>query len=626
MKDYIIIFWVFIPLKILWAQDSLQHIQVIDTVVMVNGLRNDLNVGHHIIKINLEDEVYQLSSNLSDLLSKKSTIFIKNYGPSNIATLSNRGGNANHTNVIWEGVNIQHKMLGLNDLSILPAFFSDNIQFQYGGNAANSGNGSLGGTLLLNSHAKNLKGFRFEGFLEGGSFERWAKGMKIQYGNRNYYFCNKVFVEKARNNFPFFDLNGIDRPIKEMVNGDLEKYGVLQEHYINIHPLKINFKAWYQYNRRSISPSLLISSSNDQQIDATLRFSSNIKYLFNNNTITLRQAVIIDRLDYFYNYIESSSNILNSITGIHYENYLSNRFKFLIDLGYDHSTVHSDNYSTAAKQDRISINAGSIFTLNKFKTHFNIRTEWVDERFIRPAVSTGGQLNYKNIQLSYLISYNYRIPTLNDLYWLNQGNPALLPEYSFSSELGFHFDKSLFKNQSFNFSLVAYSNLVDDWIIWVPDANGIWRPENISQVWTKGIECSLGQNFQINKFRCSLNLMYTFTHSNRTRDVTTAFIGKKLIYIPEHQLKVNFGIQFKAFHLELIHTFISERFIDEINESALPYYNHLDLYFSQKINIRENEMVVYLKCSNLLGEDYQVVAQRPMPWQQFTAGIRYRLQ
>ena len=93
------------------------------------------------------------TSSLSELLSHQSAIHIKSYGNGNIATTSMRGGNANHTAILWNGLNIQNAMLGQTDLSIIPSAFFDQISLEYGGASAMWGSGAIGGSIHLKNNS-----------------------------------------------------------------------------------------------------------------------------------------------------------------------------------------------------------------------------------------------------------------------------------------------------------------------------------------------------------------------------------------------------------------------------------------------------------------------------------------
>ena len=56
----------------------------------------------------------------ADVLGARLVLYIKNYGPGQLATLSLRGTSAQHTAVLWNGLNIALPTLGQNDLALLP--------------------------------------------------------------------------------------------------------------------------------------------------------------------------------------------------------------------------------------------------------------------------------------------------------------------------------------------------------------------------------------------------------------------------------------------------------------------------------------------------------------------------
>ena len=93
------------------------------------------------------------TSSLAELLSNQSTVHVKSYGNGNIASTSMRGGNASHTALLWNGLNIQNAMLGQPDLSIVPTFLFNNVSLEYGGGSAIWGSGAIGGSIHLQNNA-----------------------------------------------------------------------------------------------------------------------------------------------------------------------------------------------------------------------------------------------------------------------------------------------------------------------------------------------------------------------------------------------------------------------------------------------------------------------------------------
>ena len=69
---------------------------------------------------------------LSDLVSENTTLYIKSYGPGGISTPSLRGTSAGHTQIAWNGINLNSPMLGQFDLSLVPAGLIDGIDVYMG--------------------------------------------------------------------------------------------------------------------------------------------------------------------------------------------------------------------------------------------------------------------------------------------------------------------------------------------------------------------------------------------------------------------------------------------------------------------------------------------------------------
>lgn len=88
---------------------------------------------------------------LTDLLAFNTPLAFKNYGPGQLATVSFRGTSANHTAVLWNGININQPNLGQTDFSTLPIAGFDRLAVQYGSSASVVGSDAVGGSVLLSS-------------------------------------------------------------------------------------------------------------------------------------------------------------------------------------------------------------------------------------------------------------------------------------------------------------------------------------------------------------------------------------------------------------------------------------------------------------------------------------------
>ena len=109
----------------------------------------------------VDEDLLQLqpATHIGEQLAQSTGVFVKSFGASSSATTSIRGGSAEHTRVLWNGLPLENPMLGQLDFSLLPAIFIDDISVHFGGNAATWGNGAIGGTVQLENRTDwNKKG------------------------------------------------------------------------------------------------------------------------------------------------------------------------------------------------------------------------------------------------------------------------------------------------------------------------------------------------------------------------------------------------------------------------------------------------------------------------------------
>ena len=66
--------------------------------------------------------------NLAQLLAYSSPLNIKVYGQGQLATTGFRGAGAQHTAVLWNGINLQNSMNGQTDFSMFPVDFADEVR------------------------------------------------------------------------------------------------------------------------------------------------------------------------------------------------------------------------------------------------------------------------------------------------------------------------------------------------------------------------------------------------------------------------------------------------------------------------------------------------------------------
>ena len=236
------------------------------------------------------------TQNLSDLIRSESSVFIKSYGPGNLATSSIRGASANQTAIIFNGFNINSPMNGISDLSLIPVCFFDDMQIQYGGSGTLWGSGAIGGSIHLNNQPVFNKGIKISAGSSIGSFNSLRQNIDILLSGQKWTSMLRTFRLTAENDFPFYNTTLSDTPLRNQTNSEIEQSGLLFENYFKLNKKQnLELILWYQKNQRNIPPNMLQVEEKANQDDKSLRLTTEWKRSFSKTDIFIRSAFFTKR-------------------------------------------------------------------------------------------------------------------------------------------------------------------------------------------------------------------------------------------------------------------------------------------------------------------------------------------
>jgi vitamin B12 transporter len=215
------------------------------------------------------------------------------------------------------------------------------------------------------------------------------------------------------------------------------------------------------------------------------------------------------------------------------------------------------------------------------------------------------------------VGKNFRMPTFNDMYWTVGGNPNLRPERSVSFDAGVI--SSLRGPWVLECEATYYSIDTKDRIVWMPQANNLWTPINISRVLSQGVELSARLKLWDERitFGCVQNIMNVVKKSSNGADDPTA--GKQLPYLPVASTMVDAAAYVDNFSVNLRVSATGERFSTEDNNPryAMPSFATVDANLGYKFLYAHVAAKLKLEANNLFNADYQIIAQQPMPLRSF---------
>lgn len=575
---------------------------------------------------------------INDLLSRHSPVFIKSYGQGNMATASFRGTSASHTKVLWNGIELNNPMLGQSDFSQIPVSLIDNVAIRYGGAGISKSSGSLGGSVTLNNSPKWEDKFHAAITQYAGSFDTYYTAADLKAGNNTFLSRTRFLYGVSENDYKYLD-NFTDRvnpPLKERQHSAFNSTAVLQEIYLRDKKKNVfTARVWGQQHYREIAPPLGVSQTINQasQSDEAIRFMASWGRQSGNTSLHATSGYIYDFLHY--------KNPLSEINSKNYSGRFqqsagfktkpNDAFAFEGEVKYTRTDVNSNNYQSNKQRQNLTAFAGvEYMPIARLSARVSLRQNIVDSRLLPVIPSLG--LDYQLLQdkkmfLKANISRNYRLPSLNDLYWYPGGNPDLLPEKGITMESGISLEQQLLATLRLNAEITGYRNEVTNWIAWMPDSlMNYWTPDNVNEVVSQGLESALKLHLRQGEWNMMLHLSYVFTEATVEKTASgNAITGKQLVYVPKHNLQSSLRVTYHRSTMDVVTRYTGKRYTASDNTAFMPSFQTTDLAIGQKIEAGRVEGRVMLKVNNLFNENYQVVAWYPMPRRNYLLSLKIQL-
>lgn len=593
-----------------------------------------MGIGNHTVSIDTVQYFFQQSGSLSEVLQNGSVVFIRSYGLGGLATVSLRGTASTQAAILWNGINLQSPMNGIYDMSLIPSFFLDDVRVQHGSSGALFGSGAMGGSIHLLNKAHFNERLCVGYAASYGSFSKWMQGGTIGWGSNRWYTYTRGFYHTAENNFRFRNLAEYGKPLQRLSNAAIEQYGILHEQGVNLSHNNskksvLTCRLWRQWNDREIPPAMTVRESRQQQIDGIWRAAVTYEYATSYWETVFRNA-------YFHEYIVfrdplvslHDSYVAHSLIS-EWENKmrLGSRHLLLAGVNYMFHRAISNNYIGG----RPIMHRGALFfsyryvsLSQKIRVVAGIREEMVNRQLtpFTPSLASEYQL-VQWICLKTSISANFRVPTFNDWYWRLGGNPSLKPEKGWSHELGFVVEKKS-AYVLLRAVFTGFSNIINNRIVWLPNDIGIWTPDNIERVWSRGVEVGTSAQFQQKNFCLRAMVDYQLVKATNAKDmINSSQAGKQLIYTPLHRCLLQFIAGYKTTTLHYLHQFNGAMYYTADNKKSIPFYHVANLIISQQVFVKQFSCKVYLKANNLFNSSYQVIIWRPMPPFHVEAGMQF---
>lgn len=604
-----------------WAQRTDTVLQLPVAEITASNLR-EANIGS---RQETWDSTWQLGQNIGDRLGSSSGIFLKTYGLGSLATTSIRGAAAVQTAVVWEGFSLRNPALGLIDLSLLPSVFADEISLQFGGGSAAWGSGAIGGTILLQNKPQLGRGFGAEAGLGLGSFGQRIAEAKLRFGRSNWASATRAFHQRATNDFSYPVGPGLPR--RQQTNAALRQSGLLQEfHFKPAANQLVSSSVWAQTSSRELPPTSTQSRSMAHQADDLLRATLHWKSWGPHAATHAKAGLFYEKIDYRDEQtgLVAISRFWTEVAELDHQWEWGKAHRLQVGANQTFTKAFSDNYAQPPERHELAMFAAYTFQQGKWQLQANARQGLADGERVPFVPSLG--LCYawrKGLKLRAQTGRNFRLPTLNDLYWQPGGNAGLQPESGWSAELGLDF--SLKRKIGYQYGVTVFHRRIQNWILWhLAEAAAYYTPANLAEVWSRGIEQRASLGFSLGPHtQVALALGYDLVHSTNEVAVSNPRLaaGEQLAYVPIHQAFGQLSIGGDTWEARYLHRFTGP--VTTLTD-PLDAYQLGSLGARKRLHLARFDLNFFIQIENLWNKTYRVVERRPMPGRYLQSGFSLR--
>lgn len=606
-----------------------------------------------------------IALSMADVLGYNSSIFVKSYGRATLSTVSFRGTSAGHTQVTWNGMPVSNPMLGTTDFSTIPSYFIDRASLLHGSSSLGETSGGIGGLVQLATAPVEPDGLRAQ-YVQGiGSFSTFDEFLRVSYGSEHWRASTRVVYSSSANDYTYINhdkkLNIYDdehnivgqyHPRERNRSGAFKDLHALQDVYYRDGANSAGVSVWYVNSDREL-PMLTTDYGDERdfenrQREQTVRAVASWDHYGAGWKTSVRAGYIYTGLAYDYSRdngsgamtaMTRSRSYVNSFYGKADGEYTPMRnLSFNVSLsGRQHSVRSHDKNVTVAGS---SAPAAVGYAVQRSEISATLTARWrpveragvsllVREEMngtawspVMPALYLDAVL-WPAISLTARASVarNYRFPSINDLYFMPGGNPALRPEKGFTYDAGLSFETGRQGIFTISGSATWFDSRIDDWIQWLPTPKGFFSPRNVMSVHAYGIETSANAGYvPARDWLIDASASFAWTPSVNTgapasdADRST---GKQLPYVPRRSASATVRLSWRSWSLLYKWCHYSQRYTMSSNDATLtgrlPAYYMSNIELEKNLTFRPCDLSVKVAVNNLFNEDYLSVLSRPMP-------------
>ncbi len=597
--------------------------------------------------ISSADFIHYNAFNIADAVRNFSGVIIKDYGGvGGLKTVSVRGLSANHTSILYDGVQINDAENGQVDLSKLTL---NNVQQITLYNAQPPtllqtarayASASVLSIETIKPHLEASKPYLITAGIKGGSFGlvnpylQWQQRL-----NNDWSFIINTYTQNANGNYKYQLDDGASSTQQTRVGTGVAIQQIDGALYWNTTDNKFNLHINYYNSDRGLPGAVRLYTPppiGQKLYNRDLFVQSGFEHDWHNSLKLLVNAKFSqNQLHYFDPQFPNSVGFLDQhfsqreyyqSTALVYHIKPNWEVSYSADLSVNNMNADLANFRYPTRITLLNVIATNLtfsdWTLQGSLLNTNIN-ETVKTGVTVPnrnvysptLMATIKPFNDKNFQLRGFYKYIFRLPTFNDQYYNFISNLNLKPEFTHQYDLGFSYSKSL--QGLFDYITLttdAYYNNVTNKLVFIPTVNYGYT-QNFGKVDIKGLDVGVKTQVKLAAYRLSLSANYTYQQALNVTDPASNTYLNQLPYTPKNIVALNAGVSRGQVSIYYNQVLSSSRYYDNDNVDAdyMPSYAVSDASVVYKTIIKHFPVILSAEINNLFNKSYVVVQSYPMP-------------
>lgn len=600
------------------------------------------------------------NNNVAEALRFFSGIQVKDYGGiGGMKTVNLRSLGSQHLGISYDGILLGNAQNGQIDLG---QFSLDNIDEIALYNGQNN-------TILMTASDYQNAGAIFIKTRKPvfNDNKPYNLSIRTKAGSFDTYYLSALYEQKISNNvssslnaeaitstgkYKFRYRDAAYDTTATRQNGDIKSFRAEANLYFNVNEAYGSLKLYTYHSRRGIPGAITsnVWARGERQADHNTFIQGNIQKQFSRKFT----SKIMAKYSYYNTkYVNNDTTrmlINNKYRQQEFYISTSNRYNIIptwsVSVSYDFKwnklNANTINFAYPERFNNL-VSISSLLDIYRFKIQGSLLATFIKDKTKKSGDSDGTSNFSPALFINWQPSDNnpwsirafakksFRMPTFNDLYYVDIGNAKLKPETATQYNIGIAYEKGwndkLFKQISIQAD--AYYNTIEDKILAYPKGTQFrWTMMNLGKVNIHGLDVTAKTSISpATDLTINAYLQYTWQDAVDVTNPKQSYYKNQLPYTPKHSGSCIISINYKDIELSYSSMYSGIKYCQQenIRRNKMHSIYTSDISITKSMKINNNSLRIKGEIINLFNKEYEIVKNFPMPMRNYSISLNYTL-